>query len=665
MLALTIQPVRMLGSMAAQKDPSPLKDAVWHLAGKPGDGLAYEIAPASLSGARYLTFEMLLDGLEQAVFMLALREGDKGRAFNFHFGLLNQCSARIRMPIAALDLNRWMLDREGAFLKPICGGSRVDPAKVDRITLTLLRKGDADARLCITPLLITEQEVPPLQDPILPRGPVLDELGQSAHRDWPGKTRSEKELVGRLQQQLADAPKQKWPAAFSKWGGDAAVTLPGKGKFFRTHHDGKRWYLVDPDGHPFFSAGQDCVRCSIDANFRGLEKALTNPPSKDGPLGAMYGGRRAGSIDYLRGNFIRAFGADKYRQNWADMVLAELRRTGFNTVGNWSEWEIAAAAKFPYVRPLDARALRVGYVYRDFPDVFSEAFARGARDFARQLESTRDDPALIGYFLMNEPTWGFSSELPAVGMLYNTPQCETRGALAKHLRQKYADDASLQKAWGMTVTLAQVERGPFKGAMSQAALAELGDFSTVMVEKLFRTLSEACRAVDANHLNLGARYHTVPPPWALKGMTTFDVFSINCYQERVPAQPLKQIEAVVQRPTVIGEFHFGAMDVGLPASGIGRVATQADRGRAYRIYLENAASIPQCVGVHHFTMYDQSALGRFDGENYNIGFHDICHRPYEGLCDAARIAHERLYAVLAGKEPPFADAPKHLPKVFL
>ena len=27
-----------------------------------------------------------------------------------------------------------------------------------------------------------------------------------------------------------------------------------------------------------------------------------------------------------------------------------------------------------------------------------------------------NDPALIGYFLMNEPTWGSSSDLPAVGM---------------------------------------------------------------------------------------------------------------------------------------------------------------------------------------------------------------------------------------------------------
>jgi hypothetical protein len=31
---------------------------------------------------------------------------------------------------------------------------------------------------------------------------------------------------------------------------------------------------------------------------------------------------------------------------------------------------------------------------------------------------------------MNEPTWAFSTELPAAGMVYNTESCATRGELA-------------------------------------------------------------------------------------------------------------------------------------------------------------------------------------------------------------------------------------------
>ena len=119
------------------------------------------------------------------------------------------------------------------------------------------------------------------------------------------------------------------------------------------------------------------------------------------------------------------------------------------------------------------------------------------------------------------------------------------------------------------------------------------------------------------------------------------------------------------RPTLIGEWHFGALDVGLPATGIGHVRSQADRGRAYRVYLENAAAIPNCIGVHHFILYDQSAIGRFDGENYNIGFLDICNRPFQELCDAALASHQRMYQVAEGTLPPFDDAPEYLPPLFM
>jgi hypothetical protein len=249
-------------------------------------------------------------------------------------------------------------------------------------------------------------------------------------------------------------------------------------------------------------------------------------------------------------------------------------------------------------------------------------------------------------------------------MLYNTTRCHARTALAEHLRRRYGSDAALARAWDMPVTLAGIEQGRWAMRSTRAAEADLGQFSTVMVEKLFHTLSDACRAVDPNHLNLGARYHTVPPGWALAGMTCFDVFSMNCYQERVPRAKLDEIEAKLNRPVLIGEWHFGALDAGLPASGIGRVATQADRGRAFRIYTEDAATIPQCIGVHYFTMYDQSAIGRNDGENYNIGFYDVCHRAYEPLARAARASHERLYAVASGDARPFADPPRYLSKLF-
>ena len=128
---------------------------------------------------------------------------------------------------------------------------------------------------------------------------------------------------------------------------------------------------------------------------------------------------------------------------------------------------------------------------------------------------------------------------------------------------------------------------------------------------------------------------------------------------------MTKIADVLKMPVLVGEWHFGALDVGLPGSGIGHVRTQEDRGRAYRVYLEDAAAKPWCVGVHYFILYDQSALGRFDGECYNIGFFDVCNRPVRAAVRAARRSHERLYDVATGAAAPFADAPEYLEKLDL
>lgn len=664
-LPLTLIPERLIGELRQEATQPLLPKATGYIAQATGDGLAYIFPAGALARAQYLTADLLLDGQELAVFALTLQEGENGATFVLIFSALNQCQARIRMPLEAVKQNRWRYDREGAWLKPICALQRVDLARVDRMAVTVLRKGDNPVRWCMTPFVASAEEPPRLAEPLLPQGPLLDELGQSAIRDWPGKSRSTEEVTQRLREQLAAAPEQEWPADWNRWGGWTGRRLDATG-FFRTHYDGRRWWLIDPDGHIFWSTGVDCVRVDTEAAYQGLEQGLSWLPDPAGPYGAVYEpGEGRMVINYLAANLIRAFGPERWYERWAEIALAELRRLGFNTVANWSDWPVASEAKFPYVRPLEPYFPNTPFVYRDLPDVFHPAFAGDATLYAEQLRETSRDPALIGYFLMNEPTWGFAQETPAAGMLFNTPACASRLALAGWLRERYRTDAALSAAWGLETDLAAVAEGPWQTPLTAAAQTDLAAFSGIMVETLFAGLSAACRAVDPNHLNLGARYYTVPPEWALAGMRSFDVFSMNCYRPRVPASEVREISTRLERPVLVGEWHFGALDAGLPGSGIARVRSQADRGRAFRVYTEDAAAQPWCIGVHYFTLYDQSALGRFDGENYNIGFLDVCHRPYEELAAAARASHERLYCVALGEEHPYVNAPEYLPPLFL
>jgi hypothetical protein len=581
------------------------------------------------------------------------------------------------MPLEAVNQNRWRYDREGAWLKPMCSGDRVDLDRVDRMSLTILRKSAQPVRWCMTPLVATVDVPLKLDEPILPRGPLIDELGQSTLHDWPAKSRSAEQVSERLRVQLEAAPQQRWPEGFSRWGGWTGKRFQSTG-FFRLHRDegphrddgphrdeDGRWWLVDPDGYAFWSSGMDCVRVDTNAAYDGLETALTWMPDPEGDYKDIYSAGEIPAINYLAANFIRAFGLKDWYARWATIALAELRRTGFNTVANWSDWQIARQARFPYVRPLHPAWPTTPLIYRDFPDVFDLRFEQDAVVYAGQLRETADDPAFIGYFLMNEPTWGFAAETPAAGMLFNTPCCAARAALADALRFAYGSDDALAAAWGEGVTFEVVREGAWQRALTDAARADLAAFSETMVEKLFKGLSDACIRVDPNHLNLGVRYYTVPPAWAVKGMQYFDVFSMNCYRERVPAGEIKRIHDLLGMPVMVGEWHFGALDVGLPGSGIGHVRDQAARGQAFRLYVEDAAAQPYCVGVHYFTLYDESALGRFDGENWNIGFLDVCNRPYAPLDEAARATHERLYRVAAGEVEPYDDAPEYLPRLFL
>lgn len=644
----------LTGSMQADPTPSTLPGGTTYVASAVGDALSVP-APAMTAGD-WLTFDLLVSGKFAAVFELRLWQGE-GEPFRLIFSALNECSARVRLPLTALSQNAWGLAREGAWLKPTCGGAAVEPEHVTRIELALLRHDGNPVRFAITPILIVHSEPPRLEKPVLPEGKLLDELGQSLLHDWPTRTRSEGEMIDRLRQQDASIDSRRWPAAYSRWGGWAHGPKLEANGFFRTHHDGRRWWLVDPDGCLFWSAGIDCVAPNVESTIDGIEDALTWVPPPTTNIIGRHG------VNYLVANFMKAFGST-WGEKWQRITLSHLRDFGFNTVGNWSHWEVARAAGFPYVRPL-AFKLATPMVFREFPDVYHPDFTADCDAFARQLQETRDDPAMIGYFLMNEPTWGFASQTPAEGMLINTAGAFSRAALADFLRQKYAGNAELAGAWGMRASFERIAAGRWADAFTPAARADLEVFSTVMVDRLMRGLSDACRRVDPNHQNLGARYYTVPPAWALKGMNCFDVFSINCYNEHVPEERLAAIAKVVDRPVIIGEWHFGALDAGLPASGIGRVATQADRGSAFRVYTETAAVLPQCVGVHYFTLYDQSAVGRFDGEHYNIGFLDVCNRVYEPLALAARASHERLYDVATGRTRPFDTPPVYLPKLFI
>jgi hypothetical protein len=652
-----------LGGAKISGDGTPLAQAVTVTANACDDGVEYRFPAGILAKTRYLTWDTIVDGEDLVTFLLTLYEAASPRCFTLSYSALNHCQARARMSMDAVNQNVWAFPREGAWLKPICGGDAIDVAQVNRISITVLRKAHGAVTWRQTHPVASTDQPPMLETPILTHGPLLDELGQSATRVWKGKCANRGEMVHELLRQHAVAVSQKHLADRDTWGGWInGPQLPPTG-WFQTHNDGNRWWLVDPDGHLFWSSGLDCVNPSVPSAVSGLKSALTFLPP-DGTPGAITNSGMGESADYMRSNLATAFGNEDWYVKWADLAYGFMRSHGFNTVANWSDWKTASSRHVPYVRPLEGTWKRTPLVFRDFPDVFDPAFAEDCRDWAGQLAETALDPAMIGYFLMNEPTWGFANMCPAEGMLRNTQTCCSRTMLAESLNREAPTDQDLSAKWAMHVTYAEIKAGLWTAPFSAEAQADLQGFSSTMAEKLFADLSQSCKVIDPHHLNLGARYYTVPPAWATAAMKAFDCFSFNCYAQSVPHDQMSRISNQLSLPVLVGEWHFGALDVGLPGSGIGHVASQEDRGKAFRAYVEDAVAEPCCVGVHYFTLYDESALGRFDGENWNIGLIDVCHRPYSPMTDAARLTHERLYEIASGSIAPTEDKPSYLPLLF-
>lgn len=664
-----LSPCNLIGSCREIPGPKYLDNSVWYAAEAAGDTLVYDISEGELAQYKYISFDLYLESLQMAkhTFRLTLKEAG-GKVFWQSFALVPHMTARLRLPLSMVDQNILWMRREGGLIKPSIRGERIDINKVSKLELRLERIGApiTPIKWCQTPLVLSVEEPEMLKEPVFPDGPLVDEMGQSRIHDVKNKFHSTEELQQFLIESEQKSDEITAPDHLSEWGGWKGKQLEATG-FFRTHYDGTRWWFVDPDGYLFWSSGLDCVRPGLPAPAENMEGAYSWLPERVGEFADARHVKKKGKrgddenpgINHLRANLIRAFGKEQWHSKWKKMVSGQIKKIGFNTIANWSDCELAQEANIPYVTQLDFNFSQTPLIYKDFPDVYSPTFEEEASRMAEMLRSTVASRALIGYFLQNEAEWAFSKELPAAGMLFTSEGCCCRDRLAEWLEKKYATEENLSEEWKMSAEFSAIKSGKWKRTLTPQALADLEEFTVLMVDRLYGVVSTCCRKVDPHHLNLGTRFPGEPAPWTLEGMKHVDALSINCYKKKLP-ESFAVLSKKINKPIIIGEWHFGAVDAGLPGMANQMVCTQKERGDAFRIYNEWAAAQWYCIGSHYFRCYDNPTMGRGDGENYNIGFFNVCCHPYEEIVAAAQETHHVLYEVAAGKRAPFEKAVDYL-----
>ena len=425
--------------------------------------------------------------------------------------------------------------------------------------------------------------------------PFVDKYGQFMYDDWPGKIHDDGELEA--SRKAEDVWLKGHPSPipdadrFGGWAGGPQLKATGR---FRTEKIDGRWWLVDPDGHLFFSLGVNAVRPDLPTGTSGREDYFSWLPAKgDTNFGKFCGKswsaaahgfyRESANVPFKTFDFAGANAFRKYGGDWsagfAARSLSRIRAWGLNTVASWSDAALRRTHSIPYTILLKTSGTprlegSKGW-WGALPDPFRTEFEQTLRARAREIASEmRDDPWCLGVFVDNELSWNDDDRMGEIAERYfSTVRRVLKEELPGHLY------LGSRLAWG-------------------------GD-------DVWRAASRHC-----------------------------DVVSVNIYG-KTPNRDLP--EGSDDKPMLVSEFHVGATDRGMFHPGLVAADGQAERAECYRRYVEACLGHPRYVGAHWFQWQDQPLTGRPDGENYAIGLVSITDAPHPELVQAVRTTAADMY----------------------
>ena len=228
----------------------------------------------------------------------------------------------------------------------------------------------------------------------------------------------------------------------------------------------------------------------------------------------------------------------------------------------------------------------------------------------------------------------------------NAKQSPTKAEFVSLMKEKYQDISALNVNWQTNISSWQeFASGVVIHDIIEAVQA---DFSVMLyhyAKQYFAVVEQATAKHLPNHLYMGARFADwgMTPEIRQAASEHADVMSYNYYREGLN-DDFWDFLAALDKPSIIGEFHNGALDSGLLNPGLIHTQSQHERGVKYQQYMKSVIDNPYFVGAHWFQYIDSPLTGRaYDGENYNVGFVNVADIPYQPLVNAAKEVNQQLY----------------------
>jgi hypothetical protein len=344
------------------------------------------------------------------------------------------------------------------------------------------------------------------------------------------------------------------------YGGLISENLQPTG-FFRIQQEGDRWWVKDPLGAKFVTMGITSLRTG---KSELVEKAFN----------------------------------DKFKNDaeWLSKTQQIFNSTGFNTAGSWSSVDAIVLYNEKSSQPIVfstqlsllsgyAQKKNKGKANKDYPVlafVFDPGFKAHCEAKQEDIGKYKNDKNLFGHFSDNELP--FQNDLLKEFLTIADVEDPAFITANKWLKEQQLTPENISKQ----------NRDAFAGYVAGV---------------YYKTVVEAIKKFDPNHLYLGSRLHSSAKnnPAVLAAAEMYnDIISINYYGNwSVTANHALQWSKL-KKPFFITEFYTKAEDTKMAnMSGAGwLVKTQNDRGIHYQNFCLTLLQIKNCVGWHWFRYQD-------------------------------------------------------------
>jgi len=474
--------------------------------------------------------------------------------------------------------------------------------------------------------------------------PFINEYGQYKHGTWEGKITDDSQFTTAINKEKEDLKVHAGSKEWNRFGGFKNGPKFEATGHFRTQKIDRKWWIIDPEGRLFWSVGVNGAgQLVVNTPYKKREHFFETDFQKKSGSNATY--QKKSTYNFGLQNLSRKYGEhaeDKYMA----ITLNRMKSWGLNTLGGWSNEEVASQPKehkLPYTVYINAVYPGIN---EKFPDVFNPKWeADVAKKVKEKSAFVKDDPYFFGFFINNEIHWG-------------TPFSLANQTLAKEKNTagKQAYVGLLKEELGSIENFNTKTGGNFKNweALLQTKVENnslklhiIKDINKkhyeTMVELYFKTTKDLINKYAPGKMYIGCRWHgshknKINVSIAAKYL---DILSFNAYENEVEQYPFPPSE--IDKPFIISEFNFGALDVGKFFTGLGYASNQRNRGEKYQNFIKGALRNPKCVGAHWFMWANSTTAGRGNGENANCGLVSMTDQIYYELISYMRDLNYEIY----------------------